>query len=89
MASVDQVLRDGHALELRVDLVLSLLGVAEVGEEHARVRADQGEAVGAGVAGQVAHVDEVGDQQQVDAGPVEGGYQAVQRVYSSGQLLFQ
>ena len=45
---------------------LGLLGVAEVCQEGACPRADQREAVGAAVAGQVADVDEVRDQQQVD-----------------------
>ena len=40
-----------------IDLLGRLLDVAEVGDEHPRVRADQREPVAAGVAGQVADVD--------------------------------
>ena len=42
------------------------LDVAEVGHEAPHVRADDGEAVGAGEAGQVAQVDGVGDEQGVE-----------------------
>ena len=49
------------------DLLGRLLDVAEVGDEGARARARQRQAVAAGEAGQIADVDEVGDQQRVDA----------------------
>jgi len=67
----DQVLCDGDPIELRYDLLVGLLGVAEVGQEDARVRTDQGETVGACVARQVADVDEIRHHHQVDAGPVK------------------
>ena len=48
------------------DLRLGALEVAKVGHEGALIGADQTEAVGAREAAQVADVDQVGDQQQVD-----------------------
>ena len=53
-------------LPLLPDLALGALGVAEVGEEEPLVAADQAGAVGAGEAGQVADVVEVGDEQLVE-----------------------
>ena len=71
-ASATRSVRSRHALEFGSDLLLGLLGVAEVGQEDARARTDQREAVAARVAGQVADVDQVRDQHQVDVRPVEG-----------------
>ena len=47
-------------------LRLRLLDVAEVGHEAARVRPDDRQAAAAGEAGEVADVDQVGDEQQVE-----------------------
>jgi hypothetical protein len=52
-----------------LDLGLGALGVAKVGEEHARVRAAEAGAVRATEAGQVADVDELGDQEHVELTP--------------------
>ena len=65
---VEQLLGSSAAVKRGSDLRGGLLDVAEVGDEHPRVGPDHGDPVGARVARQVADVDEVGDQQQVDAG---------------------
>ena len=49
-----------------LDLGLGPLGVAEVGEEDARLGAADAGPVGAAEAGQVADVDQVGDEQAVE-----------------------
>jgi hypothetical protein len=74
---LQQVLGSPAALEIAVDLLGGLFDVAEVGDECARVRPDEREAVRAGVAGQVADVDEVRDQQEVDTRLGQQGDQAL------------
>ena len=72
------------ALEVEAgDLGGGLLDVAEVGEEAAHVRPDDRQAVGAGEAGQVAHVDEVGDEQQVELALASRGGDAVRAARSA------
>ena len=79
-------LRD--ALELAGHLVLRLLGVAEVGEEHPRARADQRQAIAAGEAGQIAHIHQVRDQHQIDARAVELGDQALRACAHADSSFF-
>jgi hypothetical protein len=57
---------------------LDPLQVAEVGQEHGPVGARQHGAVAAGVAGQVADVGQVGDQQRIDAETLEPGAEMVE-----------
>ena len=62
---LEQVVAAAHHVEAG-DLALRALEVAEVGQESAPLGPDQHRAVRPGEAGQVAHVHEVADQQQVD-----------------------
>ncbi len=64
----EQFLGRAQPLEARIDLLCRLLDVPEVGDECPCPGPDQRQAVGARVAGQVAHVDQVGDEQQIDPG---------------------
>ena len=66
----DEFLRALLAVEVR-HLLRGLLDVAEVGDEAANVATHDRHAVGAGEAGQVAQVDEVRDQQQVEPALLE------------------
>ena len=65
---VKKILRRLAAIERLLDLLSRLLDVAEVGDERPRLRADEGEPVGAAVAGEVPDVGEVGDKLHVDPG---------------------
>ena len=65
---VEQLECGPAALERGVDLLGGLLDVAKVGDERPRRRPDQRESVAAAVAGQIADVDQVGDQHHVDPG---------------------
>src|SRR6476659_151519 len=60
-----------------LDLGRSTLGVAEVGEEEAGVGAADAGAVGTGEAGQVADVDQLGDQGQVELARSQRSREAV------------
>ena len=66
---VQQTLGRGRdpASERVIDLLRRLFLVAEIGDEHSQLGADQSQSVRSAVAGQVANVDQVGDQQDVDA----------------------
>ena len=72
-----------------LDLRLGALGVAEVGEEDAGVGAADTGAVGAAEAGQVADVDQVGDQQAVELALGHQGGEAVAAAAASGRLSAQ
>ena len=63
--AAEPVVGDGDRLPA-LDLRRGPLGVAEVGQEEARLGAADAGAVGSGEAGQVADVDQVGDQHQVE-----------------------
>ena len=86
---LNQLLRRAHALELRVDLCGRLLDIAEIGDESAPPGAEQGESVAAAVAGEIAEVDEVADQQQIDPGRSSSPSSRSQRSRSSAQLRAQ
>ena len=60
-----------------LDLRRGPLGVAEVGEEEARLGAADAGAVGAREPGQVADVDQLGDQHQVELALGERGREAI------------
>ncbi len=77
-----QVLRGGLEVEA-VELRPRALDVAAVGEEAAHVRADDRDPVRAGEAGQVAEVDPVGDEQEVEAGVREPGGDPVGAAHSA------
>jgi hypothetical protein len=79
-----QLLRRGLQVEL-AHLRLGSLDVPEVGQEAARVGADDGERVAAGEARQVAHVDEVGDQQKVELVLGEPGGDAIGPAHSASR----
>ena len=60
-----------------LDLGFGALGVAEVGEEDAQLGTADAGAVGAAEAGQVADVDEVGDEQGVELALGDEGGEAI------------
>ena len=71
-------------LELEaVELRAGPLDIAEVGHEAPDVGADHGEPVGAGEARQVAQVDQVGDQQQVELALGQPRRDAVRAAHAS------
>jgi hypothetical protein len=70
------------AVEIR-HLLRGLLDVAEVGHEAPHVPADDGEAVRAREPGDVAQVDEVVDEQQVELALGEPARDAVRPAHSS------
>ena len=62
----EQVALAAQPLEVIGHLLGRLTHVAEVGEEKPQLGADHAHAVRAGVAGEVADVDELGDDQRVE-----------------------
>ena len=77
-----QVLRRGLQVEA-VELGPGALDVAAVGEEAAQVRPHHRDPVRAGEAGQVAEVDPVRDEQEVEAGVRQPGAHPVRAAHSA------
>ncbi len=74
--AAEPIAGQGHAVPLG-DLGGGALGVAEVGEEDPHAGAADRRSVGAGEAGQVTDVDQVGDQHLVELAVAEGGLEAI------------
>ncbi len=77
-----ELLRRALAVEV-ADLRLGALDVAEVGDEAPRLRPQHHHRARAGEAGEVADVDEVGDQQQVGAALGEPAGDPVRAAHSA------